>query len=553
MTTHHRVRTIGPRGWLVLAALLLLAGPGTSLAELPPALWCPDILTTQHTDVFSPALVGGSLVLLVDDTDDGLLFAPDDVLLYVDRAAKTAQPAGTAWNFLGAGSGNPVWILPQGQNPNLLYAGANANSVNPASVPLYFESDPRVGANGRWIKTSLVDLRGPGEFSMYQTGALGAPTVWMSTFQGGITSSDAIFVQAGGHIHYNWAFTAPGIYEVDVRSSAFLGPNQTQPVASAVTTYYFGVETQLSCPLAVPSLDNRQLLAYDVARRPVVLADTTDGLFTPLAAEYTAQGDLLLADVLKSQIRRVLPDGTSSVFADAADGLTTPSGLAIDGAGNVYVSNYLTNTIRKLNPSGSTSTLFADAADGLSSPFGMDFDSAGNLYVADLGNRRVLKINSAGVASVFADAGDGLFTPLGLAIDNQNNVLVSDALTSKIYRFTPAGVGSLLADAADGLMTPTGLALDPNGDLYAADYLGNRVMRITPSGIASIYADSSTGLSSPFDVAAAPFFAPGTRDSSGLSWASLTRSVAVPEPSGWGLWVAATLTLGGSWARRRAR
>lgn len=543
MKTSNSFRTGAWRSWLaaVVACVSLAAAAPARAAALPPAPWCPEILTTQHADVFATALVGSSLQMFVDDADDGLLFLPDEVLLYVDRAARTTQPAGTQWSFMGAGAGNPVWVLPQGQNPAVLYAGANANAVSSSSVPSYFESDPRVNASGRWVKTSLLDVRGPGQFSMYQTGSFGTPTVWMSTAQGGITTSDATFLPAGGHAHYNWAFSQPGIYEVDVRASAFLGANQTNPVSSAVTTYFFGVETQLSCPVAVASLDDRRIQAFDVAARPTVLADAGDGFLTPLAAEYNANGDLFVADVLRGQVRRVTPQGTVTLFADTADGLTSPSGLAFDGPGNLFVSNYLTNTITKLNAAGTTSSVFADATDGLVSPFGLDADSLNNLFVADLGNRRVVRFNAAGVPTVFADAADGLLTPFGIAIDTANNVFVSDILTSRIYRFTPAGVGSVFADSGDGLGTPAGLAFDANGDLYAADYLTDRVWKISPTGVASLYADPDDGINSPFDVAGAPFFPPGLGGAGGFSWAAATRSVAVPEPSGFLLAVVAGL------------
>src|SRR5262249_24087357 len=95
---------------------------------------------------------------------------------------------------------------------------------------------------GEWIKLSLRDVRGPGHFSVWQPGTFGSYTLWMSTYDGGITSDDALFQLAQGHTHYNWAFTAPGMYEIDFQASAYLGPGMSNPTTSAVVTYYFCVE-----------------------------------------------------------------------------------------------------------------------------------------------------------------------------------------------------------------------------------------------------------------------------------------------------------------------
>lgn len=534
-----------------LATLFISAASSLVDAALPPAPWCPTILTTEHADVFALDFAGG-LTLSVDDADNAINYQTDDVLLYVDRTAKAAQPAGSQWSFLGAGAGNDVWILPQTQASTLLYAGVNASGVSASLFPPYFESDPRVNSTGRWLKLTLSDVRGPGHFSLYQGSTFGTPTVWMSSSSGGITASDAFFVVPGSHSHANWAFSQRGIYEIDIQASGYLGAGQTNPTSSAVTTYYFGVETQLSCPVSVASLNTASVTNFDVAARPTTLADAGDGLLAPLANRYDANGNLLVADVLRSRVTKITPAGTASVFADAADGVITPSGMTFDASGNLYVSNYLTNTVAKVNSAGVGSVFVAGTA-GLNSPFGMAANSTNQLFVADLANRRLAQIDSLGNVTTFADAGDGLLAPFGVAVDKSNNVYVSDVLASKIYKFTPAGVGSIFADALDGIATPTGLAFDSNGDLYAADYLTNRVMRIAPNGQTFLYADSSDGISSPFDVAALPHVASGSFAAGmGLvNLAAVTRMQNVPEPSGLALAIASLTGLVGWWAARR--
>ena len=59
----------------------------------------------------------------------------------------------------------------------------------------------------------------------------------------GISDDDAVFVTSGRDSDYNWAFTAPGFYEIDVVASAYL-PGTVDPTCSGVVTYAFGVESR---------------------------------------------------------------------------------------------------------------------------------------------------------------------------------------------------------------------------------------------------------------------------------------------------------------------
>ncbi len=306
--------------------------------------------------------------------------------------------------------------------------------------------------------------------------------------------------------------------------------------ADGLTRGYTWLSTQtpaFEAQIAVASLGSAQAIALDTMGTASPLADSGDGLLTPLAVAYDSQGNLYVADALRSRITRFDAQGNGTVVADASDGLTTPSGLAFDGDGNLFVSNYLTNTIVKVTPGGAAST-FADAADGLDSPFGLAVDAEGGVYVANLASRQVLLFDSAGSGTVFADAADGLLTPFGLATDHLGNLYVSDVLRSRVTRFDSEGAGSIFADAADGLTTPTGLAFDALDQLYVSNYLSNQVVQISPTGSGVLFADAADGLSSPFGVATKLLGA-----SQALA-SSLGADVAsVPEPA------AASLALAG--------
>lgn len=193
------------------------------------------ILGAGHVDVGIGWKTGFDLH--IHDGQNDVEYAPDEAILYAGENTTVPRPAGNQWDFIGAPEGADIWVLPQSELPEMLFLGLGAEEIKPGTFQTYNEDDPRVNASGEWIKLSLVGVNGPGEFSVWTTDALGTPVVWMSTADDGL--DDVLFALAGGHTHLNWGFTAEGVYEIDVRASAFL-PDGT-PVVSDVATYTFGV------------------------------------------------------------------------------------------------------------------------------------------------------------------------------------------------------------------------------------------------------------------------------------------------------------------------
>ncbi|MBA4065782.1 MAG: hypothetical protein C0501_19105 [Isosphaera sp.] len=207
-----------------LAAVLLAA------AAAPRAGAAMIVLGPGEVDI-AITFEGGQLglVLAVDDTGDE--FDPADALLFVGPAARVTQPPGAQFAFLGAGAGNPVWIVPQIEDPDILYLG--------------IKPEDEVGDNlvGN-VRIGFVAARGPGEFSVFQADAFGGITVFASTVLGGLTADDAFFLPVdSGDVHLNYAFTATGLYEVDIVLSGILQGPEGTPVTSEVFTLTFGVET----------------------------------------------------------------------------------------------------------------------------------------------------------------------------------------------------------------------------------------------------------------------------------------------------------------------
>ena len=198
----------------------------------------PVVIDSGHTDVAVgySANAGWALTVHLDEGD--ITYDPSEALLYAGPNTHTTQPNDPRFAFLGAGAGGDVWVMPQTADPSKIYLGFGLDDVEPGTFDNYFETDPRVNAQGEWIKVSVIDVRGPGQFSMWQTDASGNPIVWASTYDPN-SQENAIFLLPGGDSHLNWGFTATGTYEVDFQASAYLNGELT---SSDVVTYHFGVE-----------------------------------------------------------------------------------------------------------------------------------------------------------------------------------------------------------------------------------------------------------------------------------------------------------------------
>jgi len=154
-------------------------------------------------------------------------FEPGEAILGVDvLAASNSVPAGSQWSFLGA-PGDPVWVLPQTENPQLLFLGLGTEEL---AAGIFTDNQ---------VTLSLKAVSGPGNFAVYQTDMFGSPTVFMNSADG-IGSGDAVTLTAGGHRHVNWAFTAPGVYAVDFEASGTLADSNLF-TASGDVTYTFAV------------------------------------------------------------------------------------------------------------------------------------------------------------------------------------------------------------------------------------------------------------------------------------------------------------------------
>ncbi len=166
-------------------------------------------LTSGHVDL-GPRFVDGAWRLLVHDTvtQPPVWRLPDDVVLRVGDAGRSSVPGDPAYSFLGAPAGSPVWVVPQTENPGVVWLGWNTQ-------------DPAVMERiDRGVRLRLLGADGPGKLSVYlQSGDLSGPEVlWESDAE----VTDPLWVDVNTHTHANWVFSAPGVYVVRLEATADL-------------------------------------------------------------------------------------------------------------------------------------------------------------------------------------------------------------------------------------------------------------------------------------------------------------------------------------------
>lgn len=206
-------------------ALLLTVVTGLSGLVAAPATAAPVVaLDTGHVDVFGVAYEDGAFDLHLHDETNDVEYAPSEALVVAKSAAKTTVPADPAYAFLGA-PGAPVWVLPEIEDPNLLWPGIATEEVEPG---VFVEGS---------LHLRVLSVCGPDDFSIFTTDAVGAPNVLVDSGDG---LPDRIDLASGSHLHANWAFESAGQYSVTVRAIGTLAATGAR-VVSAPATYSFKV------------------------------------------------------------------------------------------------------------------------------------------------------------------------------------------------------------------------------------------------------------------------------------------------------------------------
>ena len=222
---------------LLMSAFLVIAGAPSSVADPSPD---PDLaqsvaaheewsneaseISVGHVDL-GPRLIDGQWRAgLRHDAETGAVWRdPNQTVLRVNDAAIMTAPNSADYPFLADVAGKPVYVVPQTQNPGVVWLGWNTQ-------------DPAVTATiDRGLTMRVGPVSGPGRAWLFlQSGTFGKPLLLADS---GAAPGD-VWIDSGTHVHANWAFSAPGTYTATV---TFLGTTTAGEAVSASTTLRFAV------------------------------------------------------------------------------------------------------------------------------------------------------------------------------------------------------------------------------------------------------------------------------------------------------------------------
>ena len=222
---------------LLVSAFAVIVGAPSSFADPSPD---PDLaqsvaaheewsneaseIAVGHVDL-GPRLIDGQWRAgLRHDAESGAVWRdPNQTVLRVSDTAIMTAPDSDDYPFLADVAGKPVYVVPQTQNPGVVWLGWNTQ-------------DPAVTATiDRGLTMRVGPVSGPGRAWLFlQSGTFGKPLLLADS---GAAPGD-VWIDSGTHVHANWAFSAPGTYTATV---TFLGTTTAGEAVSASTTLRFAV------------------------------------------------------------------------------------------------------------------------------------------------------------------------------------------------------------------------------------------------------------------------------------------------------------------------
>lgn len=218
-----------------------------------------------------------------------------------------------------------------------------------------------------------------------------------------------------------------------------------------------------------------------IAGTPNVFGFSGDGgpatsavMFSPSGICVDDAGNVYEAEFGSQVVRKISTTGIittvagqGTVLGYAGDGgpatnamINSPTDVKIDKDGNLYIADVGNSVIRKVDAAGNISTFAGGAGIGytgdggpaasasLKYAYGVFVDANGNVYISDTGNSVVRMVDNTGTITTIAGNGT-----LGYSGDN-----------------------GLPTDAA--LMSPAGLLVDAGGNIYIVDGGANVIRKI---------------------------------------------------------------------------
>ena len=238
-------------------------------------------------------------------------------------------------------------------------------------------------------------------------------------------------------------------------------------------------------------------------------------------------GSVIVVEITRGTLSRVLPDGKVQVIAELGGG---PNGAAMGPDGWIYVCNsggfdfegtdeglmgpntpadYTSGRIERVHPdTGEWQVLYAEC-DGrpLCGPNDLVFDRQGGFYFTDFGKRREFDVDVGAVYYATADGNsitrliNGLTGPNGCALSPDEKVLyVSETVPCRLWAVDIVAPGKISRTPGDPGRFICGPGGNQHFDSMAVDADGNVcVGTLGNGGITSVAPDGSSFEHFPFD------------------------------------------------------
>ena len=248
----------------------------------------------------------------------------------------------------------------------------------------------------------------------------------------------------------------------------------------------------------------------------------TDGLQFPEGPVVMADGSIVLVEIRRGTLTRVLPDGRHEIIAQLGGG---PNGAAVGPDGAMYVCNnggawewepgeaslpagpvpeYRGGSIQRVDLRTGKFTTLYDSCEGkpLNSPNDIVFDSTGGFWFTTLGyfdgeNRRlgaVYYARSDGSKIIrWRSGANGVVSPNGVGLSpDERKLYVADCMMGRLYEFDipSPGVMQPQESMAPGRVVSTlpgfqwldSLAVEAGGRICVATLWNGGVTTFEPSG-----------------------------------------------------------------------
>ncbi len=250
------------------------------------------------------------------------------------------------------------------------------------------------------------------------------------------------------------------------------------------------------------------------------IREIASGLEFPEGPIAMDDGSVLVVEIKRGTLTRVLPDGAKETVAETGGG---PNGAAVGPDGKVYICNnggfewhdlggmpmpgdqpadYTGGSIQRVDlESGGVETVYTEC-DGISlkGPNDIVFDSQGGFWFTDLGKSRPREQDRTGIFYALPDGSSirevvfPLQTPNGIGLSpDESRVYVAETQTGRVFYWdleAPGQIrpnplspnqGTLLA-GLPGLQLLDSLAVDGEGNVCVATIINGGITIISPDG-----------------------------------------------------------------------